>query len=120
MGATDRWRERIVLDVPGEVLMKILEVPDFNRPDRRVSFAMKGDVPVGFEEDYSRLPEVSERVCLYSTDDVVPFGCLATCIAVEEDHRADGRLILNAKFEDIQGTFWYVQEVLEERGIEVE
>jgi len=50
MGATDRWRERIVLDVPGEVLMKILEVPDFNRPDRRVSFAMKGDVPVGFEE----------------------------------------------------------------------
>ena len=34
MGATDRWRERIVLDVPGEVLIKILEVPDFNRPDR--------------------------------------------------------------------------------------
>ena len=100
--------------------MRILEVPDFNRPDRRVRFAMKGDVPLGSEEDYSRLPEVGERVCLYSTDDVVPFGCLATCIAVEEDQRADGRLILNAKFNDIEGTFWCVQEVLEERGIDVE
>jgi hypothetical protein len=57
-------------------------------------------------------------VCLYSTDDVVPFGCLATCIAVEEDHWADGRKFLKAKFKDIEGTFWHVQKVLEERGIE--
>jgi hypothetical protein len=100
--------------------MKVLEVLDFNRPDRRVRFAMKGDVSVGSEEDNSRLPAVGERVCLYSTDDVVPFGCLATCSAVEEDRRADGSLRLNAKFQDIEGTFWYVQKVLEERGIEVE
>jgi hypothetical protein len=111
---------RIGLDVPREVLMKILEVPDFNDPYRRVRFAMKGDVPMWSEEDYSRLPEVGERVCLYSTDDVVPFGCLATCIGVEEDQRADGSLFLRAKFKELEGTFWYVQEVLEERGIEVQ
>jgi hypothetical protein len=99
--------------------MKILEVADFNDPYRCVRFVMKGEVPMGLEEDNSRLPEVGERVCLYSTDDVVPFGCLATCIAVEEDERADGSLFLMAKFKEIQGTFWYVQEVLEERGIEV-
>jgi hypothetical protein len=66
--------------------------------------------------------------CLVSPERVVggdaviehAFGCLATCIAVEEDHRADGRWILNAKFRDNEGTFWYVQEVLEQRGIPVE
>jgi len=57
--------------------MKILEVADFNDPYRRVLFVMKGEVPMGWEEDNSRLPEVGERVCLYSTDDMVPFGCLA-------------------------------------------
>jgi hypothetical protein len=78
---------RIRLDAPREVLMKILEVPDFNDPYGRVRFAMKkGDLPRRSEEDHSLLPEVGERVCLYSTDDVVPFGCLATCIGVEEDY----------------------------------
>jgi hypothetical protein len=100
--------------------MKTLEVGDFNRPDRRVRFAMKGEVPTGWEEDNSRLPEVGERVCLYSTDDLVPFGCLAICTAVGEDKRADGTSFLVAKFKDIQGTFWYVEKVLEERGIEVD
>jgi hypothetical protein len=99
--------------------MKIIEVPDFNDPYRRVRFAMKGVVPRLSEEDHSLLPEIGERVCLYSTDDVVPFGCLATCIGFQEDHWADGSKFLMAKFKDIEGTFWYVQEVLEERGIEV-
>lgn len=100
--------------------MKILEVGDFNDPYRRVAFAVKGDVARRWEEPHSRLPEVGERVCLYSTDDVVPFGCLATCTAVDESETGDGRSILIARFNDIEGTFWYVQEVLEERGIEVE
>ena len=99
--------------------MKILEVHDFNDPWRRVRFAMKGNVPRGLEEDNSRLPEIGERVCLYCTDDTVPFGCLATCTAIEEDHWADGRLFLWAKFREIEGTFWYVEEVLKERGIDV-
>ena len=99
--------------------MKILEVLDFNDPYRRVRFAPKGDVPMSFEEDYSRLPEVGERVCLYSTDDVVPFGCLANCIGIDESHWADGSLFLMARFKDIEGTFWYVEEVLKERGIKV-
>jgi hypothetical protein len=81
-----------------------------NRPDRRVKFAKKGEVPKGWEEDYSRLPEAGERVCLYSTDDVVPFGCLATCTAVDESETGDGRSILIARLSDIEGTFWYVQE----------
>lgn len=70
--------------------MKILEVGDFNDPYRRVAFAMKGEVPKWLEEPYSRLPEVGERECLYSTDDVVPFGCLATCTAVDESETGDG------------------------------
>ena len=81
--------------------MKILEVGDFNRPDRRVKFAMKGEVPRGWEEDYSRLPEVGERVCLYSTDDVVPFGCLAPCTAVDESETGDGRSILIERSADL-------------------
>ena len=99
--------------------MKILEVGDFNDPDRGVRFAVKGEVARRREEPNSHLPEVGERVCLYTTDDTLPFGCVATCTAIDESETGDGRSILIAKFKDIEGTFWYAQDVLEERGIEV-
>jgi hypothetical protein len=38
----------------------------------------------------------------------MPFGCLATCIAVDESERGNGTSFLIAKFRDIEGTFWYV------------
>jgi hypothetical protein len=88
-----------------EVVMKIIEVGDFNDPYRRVKFAVKGDVARKWEEPNSLLPEVGERVCLDCTDDWLPFGCLATCTAIDESETGDGRSILIAKFREIEGTF---------------